>query len=345
MKAALGVVGAGRPSTRTRRRRSAAQALAAGLALALGVAFATPASAQTPIPATQGSARAYGISVGGLVTVPPTPDTGVVTNPDQVREQTVLPIDADPLLINATLRARAECQVNPTVAATLANQTPNNCRGYAIAEGLDVLLSGLAGAQTSLVSARVIEAEAVSRCVGGQGQLATGFRLLGLQVGGQDLTEDVTSTLQPVLQLTEEGGALAGIVQIAQNEVTRSGDRIAVNGLHIRILPDGGATGGLLDPVTGLLPGVPAVALPGGVEAPTAALDIIISHAEASMPTPCGVAAQRNPGPGPDLGAGPGAPLPRTGSNEMVAIPLAFGLLATAMVLRGVNRRARRATA
>lgn len=345
MRAALGA-GAGRPFTR--RRTSVGRALAAGLALALGVAFASPASAQTPVPATQGSAGAYGISVGGLVTVPPTPQVSV--NTPGVQEQTAVPVDAAPLAVNATLKARAECRVAPTVPTQITEPdqpipAPNNCDGYAITEGLDVLLSGAAGVETSLVTARVIEAEAVARCVGGRGQLATGFNLLGLRVAGADLGTPLTSTLQPVLELTGEGGALAGIVEIAQNRVTRSGDRIAVNGLQIRILPaGGGGTGGLPVEVP-TLPAVPELPLPGGVAPPTAALDIIVSHAEASMPTPCGVAAQQLPAAGPGVEAGPAADLPRTGSNEMVAIPVAAGLLATAVVLRRVNRRARRATA
>lgn len=340
MRAALRA-GAGRPFTR--RRRSVGRALAAGLALALGVAFASPASAQTPGPATQGTARAYGLSIGGLVTVAPTPQVSVGT--PGVQEQTVVPVDADPLVINGTLTARAECQVNPTVAATLAEVTPNNCRGYAITESLDVLLSGAAGVETSLVSTRLLQAEAVGRCVGGRGQLATGYKRTFLSVFGQDLTEPVDDTLDTVLQLVGANDTLAGLVQVAEGEVTRpTPDSIAINGVHVRILPTDDEDGALL-------PGIPELPLgdggllPGGAPVPTAALDIIISRAEARMPTPCGVAAQQGPAAGPDLGAGPAADLPRTGSNEMVAIPVAAGLLATAVVLRGVNRRARRATA
>lgn len=339
MRAALGALRAERPFTGTRRRRSAGGALAAGLALTLGVAFAAPASAQAPGPATQGSASAYGISVGGLVTVAPTPSVRVTT-PGQAQEQTVLPINAAPLAINATLRARAECRVEPTVPTQIsanAPPSPNNCDGFAITEGLDVLLSGPAGVgQTSLVKARVIEAEAVARCVAGRGVLATGYNLLGLTVGGADLGTPLTQTLQPVLELVGPDGALAGIVQIAQNEVTRTGDSIAINALHIRVLPAAGQGG--------LLPGLPDLGLPVGAPVPTAALDIIVSHAEARMPTPCGVAAAARPAGPANLGAGPVDALPRTGANQMLAVPVAFGLLTTALVLRRVNRRARRAT-
>jgi len=291
--------------------------------LALGVAFAAPASAD---PATQGSASAFGtrIAAGGLGAVPATPSVSVGT--PGVQEQTAVPADIAPLVVNGTLRTRAECQVESAVAATLANQGPNNCRGFAITESLDVLL-GATGTATSLVSARVIEGEAVARCVGGRGQVATGFNLLGLQVAGQDLGTPLTNTLEPVLNLTAPGGALANVVQIARNEIVNlPGGGIAVNALHIRILPITG---------TGtVLPGLP---LPTGMTL-SEAVDIVISHAEARMPTPCGVpAASQALGTGPETSGS----LPRTGDNRMLAVPLALGLLTTALVLRQVNSRVR----
>lgn len=325
MRAALGVVGAGSPFTETRRRRSVGGALAAGLALALGVAFAAPASAQTPGPATQGSASAYGLQATGLVPIGATP-TVSVTTPGQV-EQTVLSVPAPPLAVNATLQARAECRVEPTVPKRIATanlQTPNNCDGYARTEGLDVLLTGglIPGGTTAappLVSVDLIEGEAVARCVAGRGQLATGFNLVNVEINGTAVAL-VNDTVTQVVNLLGPSGLLAPVVTITQNEVTQSGDRIAVNALHIKILPGAGG-----------------VTLPGTL---AGAEDIIISHAEARMPTPCGVAA-----PPQVLAQDLGAPadLPKTGSNEMTAVPLALGLLATAVVLRRVNRRARRA--
>lgn len=329
MRAALGVVGAGRRFTSTQRRRSARGALAAGLALTLGVAFVAPASAQTPTPATQGSASAYGLQATGLVPIPATPTVSVSTPGQQ--QQITLPVAAAPLAVNGTLTARAECNVEPTVSKRLASTplTPNNCDGFARTEGLAVLLSGGAlpsdplAPAPSLVSADVIEGEAVARCVGGRGQVATGFNLTDVRIGGNPVAL-VNDTVSGVVNLLGPNGLLAPLVTITQNETgTLPNGGIFVNALHIRILPGAGG-----------------IALPGTLGGP---VDIIVSHAEARMPTPCGVAAVAGLAVSRDLGGGP-ADLPRTGANQMPAVPLALGMLATAVVLHRVNRRARRAS-
>ncbi|MDQ3574747.1 MAG: hypothetical protein M3404_07500 [Actinomycetota bacterium] len=288
--------------------------------MALGVAFAAPASAQAPGPATQGSASAYGLRGSGLVTIAPTPS--VSTGTPGLREQTAVPVDAGTVALNATLRARAECRVEPTVPvqidATLTPPlpAPNNCDGYARTEGLSVLLE-VAGVETpALVTADLIEGEAVARCVAGRGVLASGYNIVNLRIGGEPVAL-VEDTVTQVLDLVGADGPLAPVVTVTQNEVTRTADGIAVTALHVSVLPGGAGTG---------------------------AQDIYISHAEARMPSPCGVAGPARPAAPANLGAGPvDAPLPRTGSNEMLAIPVAFGLLATALVLRQANRRARRA--
>lgn len=300
--------------------------------MALGVAFAAPASAQAPGPATQGSASAYGLSGSGLVTIPATPTASTGT-PGLVVNVGV-PAAAAPLAINGTLTARAECRVEPVVPKRIASaniMTPNNCDGYARAEGLAVLLSGALPLPSdplapvpSLVSADVIEGEAVARCVNGQGVLATGYNLSDVRIGGNPV-QFINDTVSGVVNLLGPNGLLAPVVTITQNETgTLPGGGVFVNALHIRILPGAGG-----------------VALPGTLGA---AQSIIVGHAEARMPSPCGVAAAARPAAGPGLGAGPVDALPRTGANEMLAVPVAFGLLTTALVLRRVNRRARRAT-
>ncbi len=333
MRAALGVVGAGRLFTSTRRRRSARGALAAGLALTLGVAFVAPASAQTPTPATQGSASAYGLQATGLVPIPATPTVSVST-PGQVQQQVTLPVSAAPLAVNGTVTARAECRVEPTVAKRIASATivtPNNCDGYTRTEGLAVLLSGGAlpgdplAPVPSLVSADEVQSEAVARGVGGRGQVATAYSLTDVRIGGNPVAL-VNDTVTQVVNLLGPGGLLAPVVTVTQNETgTLPGGGVFVNALHIKILPGAGG-----------------VALPGTL---AGAEDIIVGHSEARMPTPCGVAAPAGPAAGPDLGLGGGpADLPRTGANQMPAVPLALGMLATAVVLHRVNRRARRAS-
>ena len=305
--------------------------MAAGLALALGVAFAAPASAQAPVPATQGSASAYGLSGSGLVTIPATPTASTGT-PGLVVNVGV-PASVAPLAVNGTLTARAECRVEPVVPKRIASAnivTPNNCDGYARTEGLAVLLSGALPLPSdplapvpSLVSADLIEGEAVARCVAGRGELATGYNLSDVRIGGQPV-EFVNDTAEAVVELLGPNGLLSPLVTITRNETgTLPGGGIFVNALHIRILPGAGG-----------------VALPGTLGA---AQSIIVSHAEARMPSPCGVAAPARPAAGPGLGAGPVDALPRTGANQMAAVPLALGMLATAVVLRQVNRRARRA--
>ncbi|HEX2186314.1 MAG TPA: choice-of-anchor P family protein, partial [Chloroflexota bacterium] len=205
--------------------------------------------------------------------------------------------------------ARIDSVLPSTIPGVYA---PSNARGYAATENLGLLFTVAGAASQPLIGARLIEAEAVARCVGGRAVFDTGSNLAAVTVGGNPVNLD--GIINPILNLVTPGGPLAPVVTVIPNETgTLPGGGVFINALRITI--------------------------------PLLNVNIVVSHAEARMPTPCGVAGPPRPGnPGGDVGVG-GVDLPRTGSDDRFVLPLSLGLLATAVALRHLNRRARRAQA
>lgn len=295
------------------------KALIAGLVLSLGLVFAAPASAD---PTRSASASAFALEATGLVPITRTPVVTASAPPDSGLRRAILEVPAQPLVTSATGAAQAEGRVLQTLPSTLPGvQGGNNSRGHAIVENLNLLVSPAGAPVPAVLQIALIEAEAVARCVGRTAVFDTGSRRSVILLNGApvQLVDDVLNIPFDLLNPT---GALAAVISFSENETgTLPGGGVFVDALVIRIL--------------------------SGVIGQQQTQTVRVSHAEARMPTPCDpVAGPGNPGPAAaGLDLGPGAPLPRTGSNEMLAVPVALGMLATAVALRQLNRRARRANA
>jgi hypothetical protein len=297
------------------------KALVAAMSMAVFLGAATPAFAQTPEPARASGASAFGLAATGLLPITPTPVVAVAQPPDTGRVvngnfKGTIPLDLGGIAVNATINAVGEAARDPRLPAALdANPDGTSARGFARTEGLSLLgentlldALGLPLEAPALLTATAVEAEAVAVCVGGKPAFSTDSRVIGLTLLGTDLAE--TLGLNELIESILGALNVPGILEIALDEsgVLPDGSGVFVNALRIRVL--------------------------GTLE------DIIVGHAEATMPADC-----RVPPPAPPPAApGPGGALAATG-NELPFLPLGLGILALGVILnRAVRRTARRST-
>lgn len=299
------------------------KALVAATSMALFLGAPTPALAQGPEPARASGASAYGITATGLLPISPTPVVAVSQPPDTGRVingnfKGTIPLDLGGIAVNATINAAGEAARDPRLPATLdGNPDGGSARGFARTEGLSLLgentllaALGLPLDAPALLSASAVEAEAVAACVDGEAVFSTDSRVIGLDapVLGIDLS-GLDQAVRDVLLLDIEG-----ILEVVQDEsgVLPDGSGVFVNALRINVL--------------------------GTTE------QIVVGHAEATMPDDCRVppagpptTASRRPG------GGGGGSLAATGP-EPPFLPLGLGLLALGVVLNGAVRRTARRT-
>lgn len=289
------------------------------VALALPFVGAGPASAD---PARTSAAGAFGIAGTGLLAIPPTPTATATQPPDTNIPLTVpapnfnavLPLDVGGLAVDATVAAAAQATRESTIQAALDGVNDNvNARGFARIEGLQLLgeatlieALGLPLDAPGLLTAGLIEAEAVATCVNNAPVFDVGFNIVDLELAEIDLGAIVDPLLGSLLGALN----LPGILEVIQGEqgFLPDGSGVFINALRIRVL--------------------------GNVQ------DIVIGHAEARMPANCAVEPPAEPPTGPGDVA-PTGTLAATGSSPLL-LPVALGLLATAGGLRYLNRRSRR---
>lgn len=300
------------------------KALVAAMSIALFVGAATPASAQGPEPARTSGAAAFGLTATGLLPISPTPVVTVSQPPDTGRVvngnfKGTIPLDLGGLAVSATITAVGEATRDPRLPATLdGNPDGASARGFARTEGLSLLgentlldALGLPLEAPALLSASAVESEAVAACVDGRAVFSTDSRVIGLNLLGTDVAD--TLGLNDLLQGILGDLNLPGLLEIALDEsgVLPDGSGVFVNALRIGVL--------------------------GTTE------QIVVGHAEATMPTDCRVPPEAPPttaAPAPRVGGG-GA-LASTGA-ELPFLPLGLGILALGVVLnRSVRRTARR---
>lgn len=284
--------------------------IAATIALVvLVLASAAPAAAQQT--AERARAEAWGAQVTGLADLGPLPDPVVAeVPPGEQASDSFVEVPAEPAVVSATLRGTVEAAQQNTLSARLQDRaagastsalpTAWNATGHAITEdlaalfaggdgqlpeGLDEALGDLGGdqlqgaepqqAEEPLLTAEVLESEALAGCVDGSPVFATGSRVQRLTFGGENLgllDEPVQLLVQgepneDVLANTPGGQALAeaGLEVIAWETNwdggtgTTGGDTVEVNALRVSVTE-----------------GSPLADLVG-------AQDITVSHSEASV--------------------------------------------------------------
>lgn len=304
--------------------------LTAALAMAVVVSAAGPASAE---PARTSSAAAFGLAAAVLGTelVPPTPAVAVSQPPDTDltlgdNVEATLPVDLPGLAVAGAVVAVGEAHqaddIQPALTVRVGENsdavdlTGVNSRGLASVTRLsllgnipllDVLTTSLV-AEQDLLSAGLIQAEAVAKCVDNQPVFDTGYNVVDLKLAGADVggipLNDLVATLLQTLNLP-------GVIEVVLGETGT--------------LPEGGVFINALR-----------------ISVPLLDADIVVGHAEAAMPRDCGI-----PRPAPPTGPGPVAPLgtlAATGADFSMTPLVAMALLGSALGLRRLTVRARRSS-
>ncbi|MCA1675504.1 MAG: hypothetical protein LC799_26055 [Actinobacteria bacterium] len=309
-------------------------------AVALTFASFAPVGPASADPARVSSASAYGLSATGLVSISPTiltdpccaqpPDSDIIVPPKLVN----IPLGSLALagVVGVDAHAHRADDLVPQLAGVpttnlLSEPTTlvgNNAQGFAKTAGaalvfnagtnpdpITTALALLLNETGGLLGADAISAEAAAKCVNGAPVFDTGFQIVGLGgLVGAPLNPLAQTLLGAVLALLPEGSTLSSIISITPGEVIPLPDGIAINGLRIRV--------------------------------PLLNEDIIISHAEAHMPTNCAVEVAAQPtGPGPVAPVGPRGQLASTGSN-VPFLPIGLVMVTMAAVGTGIARRSRR---
>lgn len=261
--------------------------------------FAITAFPAAADPAETSRGSAFGLSAT-LPPIDPQPLVEANAPPGESVVETFIEIPADPLVVSATGRVEADAAIESEFDATLrdvieANSSATvpdlfNARGFAVTEDLDALIPD--PATGALLTADVLEAEALASCVDGQAQFFAGsdietITLADTVVPVVDELLNPGGALDPILGpdgpltpiLGPQGLQITGMpnnVLLDQAELglriiayetnwdsadgtTDGSDTVFVNALHIIVTPDG-----LLGTILG-------------------AQDIIVSHAEASI--------------------------------------------------------------
>ena len=266
------------------------KALVATFVLALVVGLAPSSAGAFAARTSSASADGLRVRLTGSDLIPFTPTVTASQPPDTPPEgnrEAILPLDLDPLDINATGLVRADAHradnIQPIIVEPGDNERVTlggvNARGYATLEVNDLLLGVDLPAPlpelnlTSLLAADAIEAEAVAKCVvDGTGrrppthaEFDTGYNIVGLELADGELTpvEDLVDTI--LQDLLGTNGALAAIIAVDTpgtdpTLIQKVGDTISVTALRVRVLPLGGGT-----PL----------------------LEVAFGRASATMPTPC----------------------------------------------------------
>lgn len=296
-------------------------------------------SAASADPARTSSAVAYGATAiaAGSAVIPPTPIASAAAPPDTDGERSsAVPVTGGTLTLTGVIFTAAQARQSDGLLVALTPQALSgapagssdpitllapNTRAFGSAANASVLVSALpAGlpadafaliqaAANSLVSAGVIQGEAVAKCVGGRPQFDTGYNITDLELAGTQIPL-VGDLVTQIVDALGAGSPLAGLVNVTKGEQLTFADGVGVNALRVQLL--------------GVAGGPPLI-------------EVVIGHAEVHMPADCAVAP-------PTTVAAPVAPrgtLPSTGGDFSVTPLLAMGMLGGALGVRRILVRTR----
>lgn len=297
--------------------------LVAAILMSVFLGAATPSFAQNVEPARASGALAFGLAGSGLLPISPTP-SAVATQPPDMDEQilganvnSLIPLNLggqdSSIAVTGVANAVAQAASEPRIESALdGNPDGVSARGFSRVNGLSLLgdvnlLEALGldlGEATDLLSAEVIQAEAVAACVDGQAMFSTDSEIVGdLDPLGLQLGPALNDILAALLQTLN----LPGILEIVEDEsgVLPDGSGVFVNALRISLL---GTT-----------------------------QTLVIGRAEAKMPQDCRIA------PAPPPPPAPGGALAATGA-EVPFLPLGLAVVSFGVILNRVVRRVSRRT-
>ncbi len=205
-------------------------------------AAAGPAQAQDASPT---AASAYGATatLAGQELIPPTPQVAVPVGEED--SQTLVDVPADPLAISGTLTATATSHQTADVESqlTVVEQDlagPYNATGVGSVENLEVLVNQV-GENVSLLTADVVQAEAVAVCSQSGPQFSATSEIVNLQIADQQLplnapVEQIVDALNGVL----EQSGLNQVVNVERNVVEQTDTGASVTALVVTLLQAAG---------------------------------------------------------------------------------------------------------
>jgi len=215
---------------------------ACGAALTVGGLIPVGLSSAGADPASAATASAFGTSIdlAGQDVIPPTGTATITLPPGGEDTDQLLLVPAQPVAVSGTATATATATTASNIPTSLKQvaQTvpgPYNARAIGLVEGLDVLTTVAGVANTSLVSASAVRAEAVGVCRGGVARYSANSEILDLNIGGtalplnaplQDLIDAVDNLIDP----------LAMVVDIQRNQVLVNADGASVIALRVTVL-------------------------------------------------------------------------------------------------------------
>ncbi|HVL99705.1 MAG TPA: hypothetical protein VM324_10485 [Egibacteraceae bacterium] len=311
-------------------KKSLVLALCAMAVLAAGV---LPAAAQT---ANAARGYSYGINaaLGGSALLDQTPNCTAEIPPEAEAfcREVLVDVPVEGVLESGTLVAENQVNAAGGLSGRLQEERVDftgpgvipdafNVASYAVTEELAVV--------DTLLQAEVVEAEAVASCVGGQPVFATGANVANLRLAETEVLAPLLDALEidlsPVLNLTQAPNTLvvdlSPVIRVVfwetnwdgRTGTTDGSNTVFVNALRIQVLTGVGDGGGLI-PLPDILGDLLNLEPPAGSDVQvqqqeTGTVDIIVSHAEASV-TNCAAGPQ-----------GPGGPLDgitKTASSDVV---------------------------
>jgi hypothetical protein len=205
----------------------------------------TPSAAADPVGGGHAASFGATASLTDQAVIPPTPTAEVTAPPfGDDANNTAIPIDADPLLVNGTLIAKAAVHQASDIpseigqaASKQAVDGPYNAAAVGQIEDLTLLPAALPE-DASLVSADLVRAEAVAVCKAGAVQYSASSEIVDLKIGGQD---PVSGPLNDLIAQLEAGlQPLAPLVNVELNVVSKTADGASVDALVVTLLEAAG---------------------------------------------------------------------------------------------------------
>jgi hypothetical protein len=209
------------------------------------MAGVAPSAAADPVGSGHASSFGATASLTDQAIIPPTPTAEVTAPPfGDDADSTAIPIDADPLLVNGTLIAKAAVHQASDIpseigqaASKQAVEGPYNAAAVGQIEDLTLLPKALPEA-ASLVSADLVRAEAVAVCKAGAVQYSASSEIVDLKIGGQDPLSGPLNDL--IAQLEDALEPLAPLVNVELNVVSKTADGASVDALVVTLLEAAG---------------------------------------------------------------------------------------------------------
>jgi len=215
---------------------------AASLILLVSLVGASAPAGADPVAGGKAGGHAVAADLAGNSLVPPTPASSVSAPPFGNDANTSIPIDADPLAVNGTLKSSASVHQASDIASALeqpdAKQSvagPYNAQGVGQIEELQVLVDAVAEG-VPLVEADLVRGEAVAVCKAGSVSYSASSEVVNLVIGGEDPLSGPLNDLVDQISDALNASPLVDVLDVDVNVVTKTATGASVDALVLTVL-------------------------------------------------------------------------------------------------------------